>query len=191
MLSGKRIALGISGSIASYRAADIASKLTQAGAIVDAILTRAAAEFITPLAIRSLTRRPVFTDMFDVESELAEAHVELARRADALVIAPATATTIARLAHGLADDVLSLTALATQAPLIIAPAMDSQMWEHAATQANIQILQGRGVEIVGPAEGRLASGRTGRGRLEATESILGAISLAIGRSGTLAGYQLS
>jgi phosphopantothenoylcysteine decarboxylase/phosphopantothenate--cysteine ligase len=190
MLAGKRIAFGISGSIASYKAAEIASRLTQDGALVDAILTQSAAKFITPLAIRSLTRRPVFTDMFDAASGLAEEHVELARSADVMLIAPATATTIARLANGLADDVVSLTALATRAPLVLAPAMDSQMWEHPATQANIEQLGRRGVLMVGPAEGRLASGRMGRGRLETTGAIIGALGEALGRGGDLARYRL-
>jgi phosphopantothenoylcysteine decarboxylase/phosphopantothenate--cysteine ligase len=190
MLAGKRIAFGITGSIASYKAAEIASRLTQAGALVDAILTPSATQFITPLAVRSLTRRPVFTAMFDSGSGLAEEHVELARHADVMLIAPATASTIARLAHGLADNMVSLTALATRAPIVIAPAMDSQMWENAATQFNIDQLRRRGVALVGPAEGRLASGRVGQGRLETTESILGAVSLALGQSGDLAGYRL-
>ena len=128
MLQGKRIVLGVSGSIASYKAADIASKLTQAGALVDVVLTDAAQKFIAPLTFRSLTARPVFTDMFDPQSSLAEEHVELARAADAMLIAPASATTLARLAHGMADNMVALTALATTAPVIVAPAMDSLMW---------------------------------------------------------------
>jgi len=161
VLQGRCIALGITGSIAAYKAADIASKLTQAGASVDVLMTEAAARFITPLTLRSLTRRPVFLDMFDPNSELAEEHVEIARRADAVLVAPASASTIARLAQGLADDVVSLTVLATQAPILIAPAMDHQMFENAATQANLETLRVRGYTIVGPAEGRLASGRMG------------------------------
>src|SRR4029078_3157539 len=112
-------------------------KLTQAGALVDVILTQSAQHFVSPLTFRSLTLRPVFTDMYDLQSELAEEHVELARAADLLLIAPASATTIARLSHGLADDMLSLTALATTAPIIIAAAMDAQMWENAATRSNV------------------------------------------------------
>lgn len=190
MLAGKRIVLGIAGSIASYKAADVASKLTQAGVLVDAILTSAATRFITPLAIRSLTRRPVLVDMFDPDSGLAEEHVELARSADAVLIAPATADCIARLAQGRADDMLALTVLATTAPVLIAPAMDAQMWANAATQDNVRTLEQRGMSFVGPAEGRLASGRIGRGRLESTETILGALSQLLGRNGDLAGYRL-
>ena len=190
MLSGKRVVLGITGSIASYKAADLASRLTQAGALVDAILTPAATQFITPLAIRGLTRRAVYIDIFDENSELAEAHVELARAAAAILIAPASADSIARIAHGRADDMLGLTVLATAAPVVIAPAMDSQMWTNPATQENVGILKIRGVVFAGPAEGHLASGRSGAGRLETTEVVLGALSAVLGRAGDLAGYRL-
>jgi phosphopantothenoylcysteine decarboxylase/phosphopantothenate--cysteine ligase len=190
VLWGAHIALGVTGSIAAYKAADLASKLTQAGALVDALITEAATRFITPLTLRSLTGRPVFLDMFDPSSELAEQHVEIARRSDAVIIAPASATTIAKLAHGIADDVVALTALATQAPVLVAPAMDNQMFEHAATQANLATLRGRGCHIIGPAEGRLASGRPGRGRLVETEVLIGALHWALGRSGDLAGRRV-
>ena len=190
MLAGRRIVLGVCGSIASYKAADVASKLTQAGALVDVILTDAAQRFVTPLTFRALTQRPVSTDMYDPQSSLAEEHVELARAADALVIAPASATTIARIAFGLADDMLALTALATTAPIVVAPAMDGQMWEHPATRANVATLRGRGALIAGPDEGRLASGRLGAGRLIETAQLLGAISQALGRGGPLAGRKI-
>ncbi|MHB8683961.1 MAG: flavoprotein, partial [Dehalococcoidia bacterium] len=152
MLQGKRIVLGVCGSIASYKGADVASKLTQAGALVDVILTAAAQRFVSPLTFRALTQRPVYTDMFDPQSPIAEEHVELARAADAVLIAPASATTIARLAYGLADDMLALTALATTAPVLVAPAMDAQMWEHPATRANVATLRDRGVNVIGPDE---------------------------------------
>ncbi|MEX2245223.1 MAG: bifunctional phosphopantothenoylcysteine decarboxylase/phosphopantothenate--cysteine ligase CoaBC [Dehalococcoidia bacterium] len=190
ILEGKRIVLGVTGSIACYKAADIASKLTQAGALVDVILTDAAQKFISPLTFRSLTGRPVFTDMFDPQSELAEEHVELARAAGGLLIAPASATTLARLAHGLADNMVALTALATTAPVVVAPAMDSQMWEHAATRSNVALLRERGVIFAGPEEGRLASGRTGAGRLVDTEAILGALRQALGARGDFAGQRI-
>ncbi len=190
MLDGRRIVLGVCGSIACYKAADLASKLTQAGADVDAILTQSAQQFISPLTFRSLTLRPVFTDMFDAQSPLAEEHVALARGADAMIIAPASATTIARIAHGLADDMLALTALATVAPLLIAPAMDAQMWVNPATQANVALLRERGAIIVGPAEGRLASGHLGLGRLVETAALIGAVSQAIGASGDLRGRKI-
>lgn len=189
-LNGRIIVLGITGSIAAYKAADVASKLAQAGAQVDAVLTEAAIHFITPLTMRSITRRPVYTDMFDPASELALEHVELARRADAVLVAPATATTIARLAHGLASDLLSLTVLATRAPVLVAPAMDANMYENAATQANLDVLRERGFIMIGPAEGRLASGRWGPGRLVETEVLLGALRQVLGRRGDLAGRKM-
>jgi phosphopantothenoylcysteine decarboxylase/phosphopantothenate--cysteine ligase len=190
MLKGKRIVVGVTGSIAAYKAADLVSRLTQAEAEVDVILTEAATEFITPLALRNVSGRPVYIDMFDPASELGISHVELARRADAVVIAPVSATTLARLAHGLADNLLSLTVLATKAPVLLAPAMDSQMYENAATQANLALLKERGMFVVGPAEGRLASGRRGPGRLVDTEEILGALRQVLGRNGDLAGRKL-
>ncbi len=190
MLRGKRIALGVCGSIACYKAADLASKLTQAGALVDVILTDAAQKFVSPLTFRALTARPVFTDMYDPQSELAEEHVALARAADALLIAPASATTIARLAHGMADNMVALTALATTAPVLVAPAMDAQMWMHAATQKNIETLTRRGVIFVGPAEGRLASGHVGLGRLVEAEAMIGALRQALGAHGDLVGRRI-
>jgi phosphopantothenoylcysteine decarboxylase/phosphopantothenate--cysteine ligase len=190
MLRDRRIVLGVTGSIACYKAADLASNLTQAGAIVDVMLTASARQFITPLTFRGLTARPVITDMFDERSEMAEEHVGLARRADAMVIAPASATTIARLAHGLADDMVALTALATKAPIVVAPAMDAHMWEHAATQDNVKTLAGRGVRVVGPAEGRLASGHSGAGRLVDTATIVGALQSVLGATGDFASRRI-
>ena len=190
MLRDQHIALGITGSIAAYKAAELASLLTQAGARVDALMTEAATRFITPLTLRSLTGRPVFIDMYDPRTELAEEHVEIARRAAAVMVAPASATTIARLAQGTAEDMVSLTVLATQAPVLVAPAMDNQMWEHPATQKNLEILRERGYTVVGPAEGRLASGRMGPGRLVETDQLLGALRQALGRSGDLAGRRV-
>jgi phosphopantothenoylcysteine decarboxylase/phosphopantothenate--cysteine ligase len=189
-LHGARIVLGVCGSIASYKGADIASKLTQAGAEVDVVLTDSAQKFVAPLTFRSLTGRPVFTDMFDPQSPLAEEHVALARAASAMLIAPASATTLARVAHGMADNMVALTALATTAPVLVAPAMDAQMWAHAATQANVALLRERGVIFVGPAEGRLASGHMGLGRLVETDAILGALRQALGARGDLAGRRI-
>ncbi len=185
-LSGKHIALGVTGSISAYKAADLASKLRQAGATVEVVMTKAATEFITPLTFQSLTGRAVVVDMFTAEE--AEAHVEVARRADALVIAPATADCLANLAHGQTPDMVTLTALATAAPVLVAPAMDNQMWEHPATQANVVTLRERGVDVVGPNEGRLASGRSGMGRLAEPAQIVGALCGLLGqRSGDFAG----
>ena len=184
-LEGRRIVLGVTGSISAYKAADLASKLRQAGATVEVIMTRAATQFITPLTFQSLTGLPVVVDMFAAVEP--EAHVEVARRADALVIAPATADCIANLAHGQTPDMVTLTALATTAPILVAPAMDSQMWEHAATQANVESLRARGVTFIGPAPGRLASGRVGAGRLAEPQQVVGALRALLGqRSGDLA-----
>lgn len=185
-LSGRRIALGITGSIAAYKAADLCSKLRQAGADVEVIMTPAATEFITPLTFKSLTGRDVVVDMFAASE--AEAHVEVARRADALVIAPATANCLASLAHGQAPDMVTLTALATAAPVLVAPAMDNQMWEHPATRANVAILRERGVDFVGPTEGRLATGRMGPGRLAEPPDIVAHLRALLGqRDGDLVG----
>jgi len=189
-LAGRRIVLGVTGSIACYKAADIASKLTQAGTVVDVILTDAAQEFVTPLTFRALTGRPVYTNMYDPQSPIAEEHVMLARQADALLIAPVSATTLARMAHGMADDMVSLTYLATVSPVIVAPAMDAQMWAHDAVQANVTTLRDRGVAIVGPAEGRLASGHAGLGRLVETDTVIGAVRAAIGASGDYTGRRI-
>ncbi|MEZ4501917.1 MAG: bifunctional phosphopantothenoylcysteine decarboxylase/phosphopantothenate--cysteine ligase CoaBC [Dehalococcoidia bacterium] len=189
-LSGRNVVLGVAGSIAAYKAGEVASRLVQAGAILDTILTRSAAEFITPLTFRGLTGREPYTDMFAPYGD-GEAHVELARRADLLVIAPASANVLARMATGQADDFLALTVLATRAPVLVAPAMDSQMWEHQATQANRLTLVGRGVEFVGPVAGRLASGRAGSGRMAEPEAIADAVRARLGRErGDLAGVRV-
>jgi phosphopantothenoylcysteine decarboxylase/phosphopantothenate--cysteine ligase len=189
-LKDRNVALGVCGSIAAYKAADLASKLVQAGAIVDVILTESAQQFVTPFTFRSLTGRPVYTDMFEPATDGGEEHVSLARRAELLIVAPATATTLARLAHGLADDMLSLTALATRAPILVAPAMDSQMWDAAATQANVETLRRRGVAFVGPEAGRLASGHSGAGRLSEPLTILGAAKYELAKRGDLAGRRI-
>ena len=187
VLQGKNVVLGVTGSIACYKALDLTSKLAQLGAQVDVILTTDASKFVTPLAFRSLSHRPVVTDMFDMQSELAVEHVALAKRADILAVAPATAHTLARLAHGLADDALTATALATEAPLLLAPAMDAHMWDHPATQHNMSLLSERGAVVVGPGQGRLASGLMGMGRLAEPTEILGHIQAVLGRKGDLAG----
>jgi phosphopantothenoylcysteine decarboxylase/phosphopantothenate--cysteine ligase len=187
MLKGRHIVLGVSGSIAAYKAPDIVSKLVQAGALVDVAMTEGATEFVTPLTFRSLTHRPVFLDLFHPESELGVEHVALAQRADVVVIAPATANVLAKIAHGLADDVVTTTVLATAAPVIVAPAMDGHMFKSAATQENLATLERRGVTVVGPAEGYLASGIVGRGRLVDTEELIGMIRAVLGRAGDFAG----
>jgi phosphopantothenoylcysteine decarboxylase/phosphopantothenate--cysteine ligase len=189
-LTDKHIVLGVTGSIAAYKAPDLASKLTQAGAAVDVAMTESATRFVAPITFQSVTGRRAFHDMWDEASEIAELHVVLARRADLMVIAPATATTLARMAHGLAEDLVSLTALATQAPVLVAPAMDPHMWEHAATQANVETLRSRGVSFVGPEEGRLASGQMGTGRMSEVPLLLGAVRTALGRGGKLTGKKI-
>ena len=188
--AGKRVLLGVSGSIAAYKAVDLASKLTQAGALVDVLLTHSATQFVTELTFRSITHRPIVTNMFDPASPEAVEHVALAEAADVLVVAPATAHMIAKLALGLADDPISVTALATKAPLVVAPAMDANMWRHPAVRANVETLERRDAMIVGPGQGRLASGLEGWGRLAETPELMGALARVLGGKGDLAGRTL-
>ncbi|MDP6510945.1 MAG: bifunctional phosphopantothenoylcysteine decarboxylase/phosphopantothenate--cysteine ligase CoaBC [Dehalococcoidia bacterium] len=189
-LEGKNIVLGVCGGIAAYKVADLASKLTQGGATVYVLMTRAAQEFITPLTFRSLTGQPVTTDMFDAQSPLAVQHVALAGVADAVVVAPATANTLARLATGMADEPVSLTVLATTAPVLLAPAMDGGMWEDPTTKGNLARLRERGFTVVGPAHGRLASGKEGWGRMEEPVAILDTLRYVLGRDGDLASKKI-
>ena len=189
-LTDREIVLAVSGSIAAYKAADLASKLTQAGVRLDVVLTPSAAKFVTPLTFQSVSGRPAYVDMFDTASGASELHIELARRANALLIAPASATTIARVALGLAEDLVSLTALATRAPIIVCPAMDPQMFEHEATQAHLETLRRRGLHVVGPEEGRLASGHTGPGRMSEVQTIIGALRYVLGKDADLAGRKV-
>ena len=190
MLANKTIVLGITGSIAAYKAADIASKLTQAGARVEVVMTESATKFVAPLTLRSITGRPVVTDMFELASEFSIEHIALAEAADVVVIAPATACIIAKLAAGIADDMLTCTVLATKAPIILAPAMNVNMFENSITQDNLSKLKARGFIIVDPACGRLASGKMGVGRLAEVEEIIGTIQQVVGRSGDLAGKRI-
>jgi phosphopantothenoylcysteine decarboxylase/phosphopantothenate--cysteine ligase len=189
-LTGRAIILGASGSIAIYKAVDVASKLTQAGALVDVVMTPEATKFVAPITFQSVTTRPAYFDMWNPGADISELHVALARRAELMVIAPATATTMARLALGLAEDLVSLTALATKARLIVCPAMDGNMWEHPATQAHVDTLWSRGVEMVGPEEGRLASGQKGTGRMSEVDKIMGAVRKVTGAGGDLAGKKI-
>ena len=190
MLANKTVVLGITGSIAAYKAADIASKLTQAGAKVEIVMTEAATKFIAPLTLRSITSRPVVTDMFELASELSIEHIALAEAADVVAIAPATANIIAQLAAGIADDMLTCTVLATKAPVIVAPAMNVNMFQNPITQDNLNKLKARGFTIVDPAYGRLASGKMGLGRLAEVEKIIGTINQVLGRSGDLVGKRI-
>ncbi|MDH5695881.1 MAG: bifunctional phosphopantothenoylcysteine decarboxylase/phosphopantothenate--cysteine ligase CoaBC [Dehalococcoidia bacterium] len=190
MLAGKTIVLGITGSVAAYKAADIASQLTQAGAKVEVVMTEPATKFIAPLTLRSITGQPVVIDMFDVASQHSIEHIALGETADVVVIAPATASIIAKVAAGIADDMVSLTVLATRAPIIVAPAMDVNMFANPITQDNLAKLKARGFTIIDPAYGRLASGKVGWGRLADVDKIIGVIKQVLGRSGDLSGKRL-
>jgi len=186
-LKDKTIILAVTGSIAAYKAVELASQLTQAGAQVDVIMTEAATEFITPLTFRSITGRPVVTKMFELATEYSVEHVALAEAADVVVIAPATADIIARMAAGMADDMVSCTVLATKAPIILAPAMHAAMYENQVTQDNLAKLKARGFITVGPDYGRLASRGIGLGRLVDVNEITGIICQVLGRESDLAG----
>ncbi len=190
MLEGKKIVLGVTGSIAAYKAAILASTLHQAGAQVDVVMTESATKLIAPLTFQSLTQRPVHVDMFRLLEQTDITHVSLGVGADLLVIAPATANTLAKMAIGMADDLLSTTVLAARCPIVVAPAMDAEMYENPATQENVAKLRERGVVVVEPEFGRLASGLVGRGRLADVEDILGRIRWVLGRDGDLADVNL-
>ena len=170
-LSGKTIVLGVTGSIAAYKAADLVSRLNKRGHEVHVVMTRDAQEFITPLTLQVLSRQPVTGNLYDEKQSWHPGHIELADKADLLVVAPATANAIARFAHGIADDSLGAIYLATLAPVLIAPAMNGKMWKHPATQANVTTLKERGVLFIGPEEGMLACGYEGIGRLWPVEGI--------------------
>jgi len=186
MLANKTIVLGVTGGIAVYKAADVASKLTQAGAIINVVMTESATRFVAPLTFRSLTRQTVVTDMFKSYAEFGITHITLAQAADIVAIVPATANIIAKLANGIADDMLTCVVLATKAPVMVAPAMNVNMFENPVTQDNLAKLEARGFTIAGPAYGRLASGAMGLGRLTEVETIIGTINQVLGRSGDLA-----
>ena len=187
VLRDKQIVLGITGGIAAYKAADVASRLVKAGATVDVVMTEAATEFVTPLTFQALTHRPVVTEMFALLQETEIGHVSLAQRADLLIIAPATANTIAKLAAGLADNMLTATALGTRAPILLAPAMETDMWENPPTRDNVARLQkARDVTVVGPGVGRLASGGVGPGRMAEPAEIVDWARIILGRGGPLA-----
>lgn len=190
MLGGKRIVVGVCGGIAAYKAADLVSKLQQAGALVDVLLSEHATEFVQPLTFAALSQRRVFTSLWEASGEAAAYHIELGRNADALVVAPATANTIARLAHGLADDMLTTVALASTAPLVVVPAMERHMYEHPATQANLRALTERGATVVPPEVGHLASGEVGVGRFPETATILASLEQVLGRGALLAGRRV-
>ncbi|MGL6223330.1 MAG: bifunctional phosphopantothenoylcysteine decarboxylase/phosphopantothenate--cysteine ligase CoaBC [Steroidobacteraceae bacterium] len=170
-----RVVLGVTGGIAAYKSAELTRRLKDKGADVQVVMTAGAREFVTPLTFQALSGRPVRTDLWDAAAEAAMGHIELARWPQRIVIAPATADFIARLAHGLADDLLSTLCLATDAPIVVAPAMNRLMWSNAATQANVAALRQRGCTILGPAEGAQACGETGAGRMVEPQAIVDAL----------------
>src|SRR5512146_1551748 len=174
MSTGKNIVLGVTGSIAAYKAADLASLLTKQGCDVHVVMTADALRFVTAVPFKTLSRHPVVTDLYDDAEGWQPTHIKLADEADLLLIAPATAQTIAKLAHGLADDALSCIALALnpQARVLIAPAMNGKMWLHPATQQNVATLKARGAEFIGPEEGLLSCGYEGLGRLWPVEQVV-------------------
>ncbi|MGB0384448.1 MAG: bifunctional phosphopantothenoylcysteine decarboxylase/phosphopantothenate--cysteine ligase CoaBC [Ardenticatenaceae bacterium] len=178
--TNKHILLGVSGSIATYKAVALASRLTQKGATVDVMMTQAAMKMVQPLSFQAITHRQVQSDMWSLTAETEIGHVTLAKQADAMLVAPATANTIAKLALGLADNYLTTTALALRGALVIAPAMETNMWQHPATQGHVETLRARGAWIVEPEAGYLASGATGKGRLASEERILATLEQAIG-----------
>ena len=180
-MSHPRIILGVTGSIAAYKAADLASQLVKRGAEVTCVLTDDAQRFITPLTLQVLSKNPVVTSLYDEQESWRPGHIALADSADLLLIAPATANTVAQLALGLAPDALTAIALATRAPLVIAPAMNGKMWLHPATQGHVQTLQSRGAEFIGPDEGMLSCGYEGVGRLWPVEGIVDRALARLGR----------
>jgi phosphopantothenoylcysteine decarboxylase/phosphopantothenate--cysteine ligase len=170
-LRGRTIVVGVTGGIAAYKAAALVSRLTQRGADVRVIMTESAAKFVAPLTFQTLSRNPVYTDTFDERDPAVVSHIDLADHADLFIVAPATANIIAKMAHGLADDMLSTTLLATTAPILVAPAMNVHMYAHPAVQANLRLLAERGVRFVEPGTGQLACGYVGKGRLAEPETI--------------------
>ncbi len=187
-LAGKKVLLGISGGIAAYKSAELVRKLRSAGAQVRVVMTPAATRFITPLTLQALSGEAVSVELLDAEAEAQMPHIDLARWADLLLIAPASADLLARLAQGCADDLLTTVCLATTAPLWLAPAMNQQMWQHPATQANLATLQHRSARLIGPAAGLQACGEIGPGRMTEPEAIVSALQAAL--TGALTGLRV-
>jgi phosphopantothenoylcysteine decarboxylase/phosphopantothenate--cysteine ligase len=180
-LKGREILVGVSGGIAAYKTAHLVSRLVQAGAGVSVVMTEHATRFVGPLVFQTLTSRPVYTDLFIAPEGYQAKHVALADRAELAVVAPATANVLGKLAHGIADDLLSTTLLAVDVPVLLAPAMNVRMWRHPAVQANVAALRARGVRLVGPEAGRLACGAQGEGRMAEPEDIFAEIVAMLGR----------
>ena len=191
ILQNRSILLGVTGGIAAFKAVTLCSHLVKGGALVDVIMTDAARQFVAPLTFQALSHRPVVTEMFALLNETDIGHVSLARRADLMVIAPATANTIAKLAAGMADNMVTATMLATEAPILLAPSMETHMWSNPLTQDNLaRLIRLRDVTVVGPAEGGLASGATGPGRMAEPEDVLDAACWVLARRGPLAGRKI-
>ena len=190
MLAEKRILLGVSGGIAAYKSVSLLRLLQKAGAEVRVVMTQAAQKFVQPLTFEALSHHRVYTDLFPASGDPDVVHVQLGKWADVILIAPATADFIGKLAHGLADDLLTCVLLATEAPVLIAPAMESQMWKHRAVQRNVRILRKRGCEMVAPGEGPLASGAQGIGRVAEPEEIAEAVNAMMGAAQSLNGRHL-
>jgi len=190
LLKNINVVLGVTGGISAYKVVDLTSRLVRAGAIVDVIMTEAATKFVGPITFQALTHRPVVTEMFSLLQETEIGHVSLGKQANIMIVAPATANTLAKLAHGLSDNMLTTTALACRGLILLAPAMETGMWENPATQANIALLQERGMHIIGPEEGRLVSGAEGFGRMAESDEIFEACRWLLGRNKTLAGCQV-
>lgn len=190
MLKGKKIILGITGGIAAYKSAALASLLIKAGADVQVIMTEHAREFIAPLTFEALTNRRCLTDTFDRNHEYSTEHVALAKEADAVIVAPATANVIAKFAHGIADDMLTTTMLACDCPKLIAPAMNTRMYENPVTQDNLKALEGFGMTVIAPADGRLACGDTGTGKMPEPEVLLQYVLMACAYEKDMAGKKV-
>ncbi len=189
-LAGRRVAVGVSGSIAAYKAVSLVRLLAERGALVDVVMTPAATRFVTPLTFGALSHRPVLTDLMALDAEQQIAHIEIAEGADAIVIAPATAHLLGELAAGLVGNAVAAVALASRAPVVVAPAMDAGMWIHPATRRNVEILRGFGYRIVEPEVGALASGLTGVGRLAEPQTIVDAVEQLFAHAGDLDGLQV-
>jgi phosphopantothenoylcysteine decarboxylase/phosphopantothenate--cysteine ligase len=186
----KRIILGVTGGIAAYKSPDLVRRLMERGAEVQVVMTEAARHFVTPMTFQAVSGRAVRSDLWDPAAEAAMGHIELARWADHILIAPASADFIARLAYGRADDLLATLCLATAAPIMLAPAMNRLMWSNAATQANVSILRQRGIRLLGPATGEQACGETGEGRMLEPQEIADALGAAVAAHGVLAGLRV-
>jgi phosphopantothenoylcysteine decarboxylase/phosphopantothenate--cysteine ligase len=179
------ILLGVPGSIAAYKACELTRLFVKSGHAVHVLMTDAATRFVSPLTFRTLSRNPVSAGLFDAPEEWVPGHISLAERAEALVVAPCTANVIAKLAHGLADDILTSTALASRAPLVIAPAMNTGMWDHPATRANISLLGARGATFVDAGTGDLACGTSGKGRMAEPQTVYDAVLRRLAECGTV------